>query len=154
MELGESGWSDGDVPAVVVDPSVVVLAQQDEVGQVGWSSVGPVDDVVGVAPRRWPVAAGEGAAGVAGGECAALRDGDESLGASDVERLALAAEDDGDDASVAGETSGCPGADGAGVVHDWQLARRLAGQGVVQLLLQGVGVDGDGDVGTFAAFDR
>jgi hypothetical protein len=66
-------WSPGcvDVPAVVVDDSVVVSAEQDQVGQLGGAAVGPEPDVVGVAPAGWAAAAGEGAAAVADDQGAA-----------------------------------------------------------------------------------
>jgi hypothetical protein len=56
---------------VVVDLSVVVAAEEGEVVEVGGAAVGPVFEVVGVAPAGWAVAAGEGAAVVAGDEGAA-----------------------------------------------------------------------------------
>ena len=64
MELGVSVGADVDVPAVVVDDSVVVSAQEDQVGEFGGAAVGPEPDVVGVAPAGWAAAAGEGAAAV------------------------------------------------------------------------------------------
>jgi hypothetical protein len=78
-DLDAVGSVDGEGVAVVgggpsgsVDDVVVVVAEQDEVGEVGGSAVFPVDDVVGVAPAGGPVAAGEDAAAVAGDERAAL----------------------------------------------------------------------------------
>ncbi|WP_166804623.1 hypothetical protein [Cryobacterium sp. TmT3-12] len=51
---------------------MVVQAEQDSVAGVGLSAAVPGDDVVHVASGRWHGAAGDGAAGVAGGDGAAL----------------------------------------------------------------------------------
>ena len=84
---------------------MVVAAEQDGVVEVGGAAVGPVVDVVGVAPARWSVAAGEGAAAVAQHEGASERAGDEAALSADVEDLAGAAEDGGEDGGVAGEAA-------------------------------------------------
>ena len=63
---GDVGGGDGGGQVALVDPGVVVAAEQGEVGQGGVAAVGPVSDVVGVAPLRWSPASGEGAAFVAG----------------------------------------------------------------------------------------
>jgi hypothetical protein len=57
------GGDAGAAVAAFVDEAVVA-AQQDEVVEVGGSSGGPVDDVVGLAPVRWAVTAGEPATAV------------------------------------------------------------------------------------------
>jgi hypothetical protein len=54
-----------EVPAGFVDEPVVVAAEEHEVVAVGGAAVFPGDDVVGVAPLRWAVAAGEPAVAVA-----------------------------------------------------------------------------------------
>ena len=48
-------------PAVFVDEAVVESAEQDQVGQAGRAAVGPMGEVVAVAPGRGPVAPGESA---------------------------------------------------------------------------------------------
>jgi hypothetical protein len=70
-ELGVAVGSEVDGPVAVVQVSVVVAAEEDGVVEAGGASVGPVVDVVGVAPAGWAVAAGEGAASVAEDEGAA-----------------------------------------------------------------------------------
>jgi len=55
----------------VVSVAVVAAAEELEVGEVGWSAVGPVLDVVGVAPVRGDGASGLGATAVAEVECPA-----------------------------------------------------------------------------------
>src|SRR3954454_3798074 len=90
-------------PRRVVDDSVVVAAQQGEVVQAGGAAVGPVSEVVGVAHQRWSGAAGEGAVPVADDQGGPERGGDQAVEASDVEDLALGAEDGGDDLGVTGQ---------------------------------------------------
>ena len=102
-ELGVAVVAELHGPVAVVQVSVVVAAEEDGVGQAGGAAVGPVVDVVGVAPARWSVAAGERAAAVAEDEGASERPGDEAALSPDVEDLAGAAEDDGQQGGVAGE---------------------------------------------------
>ena len=64
-------WREADLPAVVVDLAVVVAAQENRIGQRSGAALGPVAQVVALAPARWPVAAGEGAPSVTEDECAA-----------------------------------------------------------------------------------
>lgn len=87
----------------------MLAAQQHQVVEAGGSAVGPVEDVVGVAGDGEAVAAGEGAVLVAQDEGEPDRGGDQAAGATDVEDLALAAEDGGDDLGVAGQAAygGC-----------------------------------------------
>jgi len=66
--------------------------------------------MVSVAVAGCPVAAGEGAAAVANGEGGSKRAGEHALLPSDVERLARAIADDGQDVGVAGEDTGLFGA--------------------------------------------
>jgi hypothetical protein len=96
----------------VVDALVVMRAEQDSVFDGGGSTAVPGVFVVGVAPGGGDGAALGSAASVADAECFALCCGVESSGASEVEGVALAAEDDGDDAGLAGETAGVVGSDG------------------------------------------
>ena len=58
-----------------------------------------------MAHQRWPVAAGERAVPVADDQGGPDREGDQSFGAADVEWLALAAEDGGDDLGVTRQPS-------------------------------------------------
>lgn len=72
---GPQGPIDGDVLA------------SSEVGQAGGSAVDSVPAVGGLAPARWPVAAGEHAAVIAGGERAVLGEPGQPGGAAEVEYL-------------------------------------------------------------------
>jgi len=60
----------------------VVAAEQHGVGHVGRSTFDPGDQVVGVGVHRGPAAAGETAAGFAGGKGAALRPGENPPGSA------------------------------------------------------------------------
>ena len=71
-------------PAVFVDGSVVVAAEQQRVGHIGGAAVYPGDQVVGVGVGGGPVTAGEATASVADGEQAALLRGEQSSGAAEV----------------------------------------------------------------------
>ncbi|WP_441005350.1 hypothetical protein [Micromonospora foliorum] len=62
-ELGVAVAAESDAPVAAVDVSVVMPAEQHGVVEAGGAAVDPV--VVGVAPARWTVAAGERAALVA-----------------------------------------------------------------------------------------
>jgi hypothetical protein len=64
-------FADVHGPAVLVQDVVVVVAAEHGVVQGGGSAVGPVVDVVDLGPLGWGVAAGEGAAAVAGDQRAA-----------------------------------------------------------------------------------
>ena len=84
----------------MVKDAVVVSAQHHEVRELGLPAGYPVRDVVGVAHQRGPVAAGERAVPVAKDQGGPDGEGDQSLGAADVEWFASAAEDGGDDLGV------------------------------------------------------
>lgn len=75
------------------------------------AAVPPGDEVVCVAVPGWTVADGEGAAAVADGEGGSEDAGEEALLASDVEWLAVAVADEGEDVGVAGEDTGLFGAE-------------------------------------------
>ena len=94
---------DADLPLVLVDEAVVVAAEKDCVVEGGCSAVGPVADVVAVAPAGWSVAAGEGAAPVAQNEGAADGAGEQASLPAEVEDLSVAAQHCGQDPSVAGQ---------------------------------------------------
>ncbi len=64
-ELGVSVVGGAGLPGALVEVSVVVAAEQDAVVEGGRAALAPGHDVVGVAPRGWAFAAGEGAAAVA-----------------------------------------------------------------------------------------
>ena len=64
-EFGQAVAGDADGPVLVVCGVVVAGAQQDGVEQVGGAAVGPVQQMVDVAPAGGQVAAGEGAARIA-----------------------------------------------------------------------------------------
>src|SRR6266498_3038113 len=104
-EFGVAVGGDADGPVLVVCGVVVAGAEQDGVEQVGGAAVGPVQQMVDVAPAGGQVAAGEGAALIAEDQGAAQRGGDGALGAAEVQGLAGPAEDGGDDFGVAGESA-------------------------------------------------
>jgi hypothetical protein len=62
-----------DLPAVVVHDPVVPVAQQHEIGECGGSAVGPVFDVVRLAPGGGRGAAGVDAADIAGDDSSEYR---------------------------------------------------------------------------------
>jgi hypothetical protein len=78
----------GDGPAGFVGVPVVVAAEQDHVVDVGVAAVGPVPDVVGVAPLGWAVSAAGDVATVAGVEGPPLGGGGEAVGAAQVQGFA------------------------------------------------------------------
>ena len=116
------------MPVAVLDQPVVVAAEQHPVGQGGGSAGRPWPDVVGFAPARRPVAAGEGAAAVAQDERPAQRSGEQPPGPADVEDLAAAAEHRRDDGGVAGEPAGGAGGD-RGAVVEGRAAQAVAQDG-------------------------
>src|SRR6478735_9316803 len=126
----EVGWWDepGDAgphldgPVFFVDHVVVMGAEQGSVVGSGGAAAGPVGDVVGLAPGGGDGALREGAALVPGGDGLADVGREDAGGASDVQDLALAAEDDRDDVGVAGDFADGAGGDGAG---EHQRARLL-----------------------------
>ncbi len=62
-------------------------AQQGQVVEVGGAAMEPVAEMVGFAPGRGPVAAGERTAAVADDQGGALGGGDDPAGAADLQRL-------------------------------------------------------------------
>ena len=91
-----------DVPPVVVKQQVMEFAEQDAVFDVGVPVVAfPVVDVVRFAPGGRSVAAGPEASAVSHPEADALPGGEEALGSSDVDALAVVVEGDGDRSGVA-----------------------------------------------------
>ena len=67
------------LPLALVDSMMVMVAQRHQIGQIGWSLVGPVHDVVDVG-EDVVGAAGEAASPIAPLDLAPLRRGGESLG--------------------------------------------------------------------------
>ncbi len=127
---------DVDVPVAGVQVDVVSLAEQDQVRDARRASVDPMHQVVGFALNGWSAA--DHAAAVASVQREPHRCGDETFGGTDVQWLGLAAEDDGDDLSVAGEATYGGRRE---IVAEDGLADRAGGRG-----FEGVEVDGDGQV--------
>ena len=95
-----------DGPAVVVDDPVVLGAQQHQVVQGGRAAVGPVPDVVGVAPAGGSAAAGERAAAVAHDQRPPQRGRDDAGAAADVEQGTGGVDDRDLQPGVAAESAG------------------------------------------------
>jgi len=89
-----------------------MAAEQDEVVEIGGFAVPPWPDVVGLGFAGWFFAAGEGATTVAQDQCLAAGSGGESAFAAEVEDLAIATEDCGEDPCLAGESTGFGDGDG------------------------------------------
>jgi hypothetical protein len=79
-----------------VDGGVVGAAEQDQAGESGRSAIGPVHQVVGVGPARWPVAGRETATAIPQHQGAADGGWHNPGGAADVEGFTGAAEYGGD----------------------------------------------------------
>ena len=120
---------------------MVAAAEQGEVVEVGGSAAGPVVEVVGVAPWVGAVAAGEDAARVAVDEGAALRGGDDTGAAAEVEDLRHTVHEHAPDVGVAAEPEGGFGGDGGA---GSELAADLGEVGG-EFALQGRDVDDDVD---------
>lgn len=117
-----------------MDGPVMSGAEQHAVGEVSGAAGRPWPHVVGFGPARWSVAARERTAAVSVGQRDALRGCEEPLLAAHVEHLAVAAEDDWQDAGVAGELADGVGTD-AGAVG--------VGAAPLDVALQGLVVGGD-----------
>lgn len=90
---------------------VVVTAEKYAVRDGGFALVPPRDEVMGIAVAGCPVAAGEGAAAITNRERGSEGSAEQSLLSPDVEGLAGAVADDGQDVGVAREQAGVFGAD-------------------------------------------
>jgi hypothetical protein len=77
----------GQPPAALVDRPVVGPADQGQIGQIGGAAVPPVDQMVGLTPRRRPQAVGERAAPVPHGQGGPLGGADHPGGPADLQRL-------------------------------------------------------------------
>ena len=97
------GVVDVDCPAVFVDVSVVVAAQEHGVGQVGGATVQPGDEVVGVGVGGGPVTAGPAAATVTDCEHPALLGGEQPAGAAEVDHDAVLVEQQRGQLRIAGD---------------------------------------------------
>ena len=91
--------------------AVMRAAEEDDVVEVGFAKVEPMDDMVGVAPRSRSIAAIEPATSIPDGKGTPGGRGHGAGGASDVEYLTGAAGDDAIDSGIAGETAGGLGVD-------------------------------------------
>lgn len=116
----------------VVGSGVVTGAEESALIDRGGSSLGPGVVVVDVAQPGWSVTAPGGAVVVACGDRGALSAGVESLGAAEVEDLAGAGQDGGDEAGSAGQPSCLRGGDGLTGVET--RSRQSAEQGVEGLV--------------------
>src|SRR6478752_7637520 len=131
LAVGQSGGLVGGV----VDAAVVVGAEESAGADVGGSALGPGDVVVGVAEAGWGFAVFLGAAAVSDAHDDAHGFGVAAAFAAGVEDLALAAQDEGDDAGGAGQAAGLGGGDAAAGVQ----GADPGGVEVGQQLLQGHG---------------
>ena len=82
---------------------VMSRAEQGRILERGRTAVGPMPQVVGIAPVSWGVAAGVSAVTIAQPERAGLRWREESGRPTQINELALAAQDRGDDRGIAGQ---------------------------------------------------
>ena len=76
--------------------AVMPAAEESEVAETGGSAVGPMDDVVGIAPSVRAVAPGMGAAAVPSDQRPANRCGDRPGGSSDIQHRVGVGGDPGD----------------------------------------------------------
>lgn len=79
---------------------VVIAAEQDEVGEVGGTSVGPVDEVVDVTPAGGAVTTGMLAVPIPRYHCPCERRWNHPCGAAEVDRLGGRAEDEAGEGTV------------------------------------------------------
>ncbi len=107
----DAGYSvvDSDLPAgmwvamIGFDRIVMMATQQHQIAQRGRAAAIPGNDVVGITRRRRPVAPGEHATSITGGQRGPDRWGDQSVLAADIEYLTVPAQHGGQDARVAGQ---------------------------------------------------
>src|SRR5437899_12055079 len=95
-EHGVPVGSDGDGPAAVMDDAVMVTAEQHQIGHCGGSAVGPVSHMMGLTPAWRPITVWEGAAAVSGYQGPTHCRRHAVGGSADVQRLAVGAENHGD----------------------------------------------------------
>jgi hypothetical protein len=94
---------------------VVVSAQEDSVGEVGAAAVAPGNDVMCLGPGGWPIAAGEQASAVSGGEADSLPGRVQPLFAADVDDSTGVVEGHGHDSGFAAVSFDGGDADGRGL---------------------------------------
>ena len=90
---------------MVMSSSMVPSAQQAQVAQSGWPAVGPVPDVVGVAPAGGHIAAGVGAVPIALVEGPPQRRWHHPTGGGGRDRSALAVAGDAGNGGIAGQAA-------------------------------------------------
>ena len=100
------------------DEAVAPGTQQDPVAQFRFPALMPRNDVMALARRGGCVAVGERAALIPSDKCGPQPLGEQPMWLAHVKDLRLAAQDDGDDVGVAGESAGLARGDGLSVVED------------------------------------
>src|SRR2546427_6453490 len=105
------GWGDRDdllimsfdqLPSTLMHHAMVAPTEQDQVVKVGRSALDPMHQVMSIAHRSGAFAPRPLAAPVASLQCAAQSSRDDPLGAPDVDRHGVLAEQDAGHAAVAG----------------------------------------------------
>jgi len=132
-------------PESLMDQPMMRPAQKDKAGERGWSSVGPVSNVVGFAPPVRTVAPREPAAAIPDYHRPAHGSRHHGSAAAHFERLGSSNGDDPGDRGIAGPPPGGLGGDGACIA---QLAPE-AGTSLERLQ-----VHGDGDAGALTRYER
>ena len=97
------GWMDAGDEPLLVDLSVVALAQECRVGQVRGAAIGPVHDVVRLSPGCRRVASREGALTVSVPQHPTLPPREQAGHPTQVDDLTVCPEDDGNDVSITGQ---------------------------------------------------
>src|SRR5664279_2962645 len=139
--FGDAVGGEPDVPVSPVELPMMMWAKKHAVVVAGRSALRPVLHVVRVAPRRGPVAAGEGASAVPDGDGPADRGREQPDRGAHVQHLGPGAEDRGDDHRIAGQHPCLRGGDRPAVVQ----------QRGTEFPAERVEVHGDGDVRSFPA---
>jgi hypothetical protein len=128
-----------------MDQPMMRPAQQNQVGQRGGSSVGPVLDVVNITPPMRAVAARESATAVPDHHGPAQGSRYHGSAAPHLQRLRPSDGDDPGDGGVTGPPPGGPGGEGACIAQ-------LAGEAGTSF--QRLQVHRDGDVGALTGYLR
>src|SRR5258706_1742301 len=82
-----AGRAPSQPPAELVDEPMMASAQEASIGNLGFTAIQPVDEVMAITPSGWAVAAGESAVLVASGERAQHRRRERTGAAGDVDPL-------------------------------------------------------------------
>ena len=101
----ELAWGSFDSPPSFVDQGVVMPAEEDQIFEARKPSFGPWDEMVDVTPAGGPVASGKDTVEVPGHDSDSQGRGDQSLGPSHVEGLAVGSEHDPGQIGVTGKPS-------------------------------------------------